>query len=119
MQPNLWSIASLRYFNPVGAHESALIGEDPLGKPNNIYPLITQVAIGKIKEIKIFGSDWPTSDGTGIRAYIHVMDLAEGHIKALEYLFQKKVVNLDINLGTGKGTSVMELLKIFETNRPH
>ena len=113
-QPNQWSIASLRYFNPVGAHESALIGEDPVGKPNNIYPLITQVAIGKIKEIKIFGSDWPTLDGTGIRDYIHVMDLAEGHFAALDFLLNEKPQILTLNLGTGKGTSVLELIKRFE-----
>ena len=88
--PSEWRIASLRYFNPVGAHESGLLGEDALGKPNNIYPLITQVAIGNIKEIKIFGSDWPTVDGTGIRDYIHIMDLAEGHCAALDYLLKEK-----------------------------
>ena len=74
-----------RYFNPVGAHESGLIGEDPLGKPNNLFPLITRVAIGKLEKIEIFGSDWPTPDGTGIRDYIHVVDLAEGHFAALDY----------------------------------
>ena len=109
-----WRIASLRYFNPVGAHESGLLGEDALGKPNNIYPLITQVAIGKIKEIKIFGSDWPTVDGTGIRDYIHIMDLAEGHFAALDYLLKEKPQFLTINLGTGIGTSVLELIRCFE-----
>ena len=113
-----WRIASLRYFNPVGAHESGLIGEDPTGKPNNIYPQITRVAIGKLPEIKIFGSDWPTHDGTGIRDYIHVIDLAEGHLCALEYLSNQKPQMLTINLGTGKGTSVLEFIKIFEnTNK--
>ncbi len=113
-QPSKWRIASLRYFNPVGAHESSLIGEDALGKPNNIYPRITQVAIGKLEEIKIFGSDWPTSDGTGIRDYIHVMDLAEGHLAALDYLVKQKPQILTLNLGTGKGTSVLELIRCFE-----
>jgi len=112
--PFQWRIASLRYFNPVGAHESALIGEDAVGKPNNIYPRITQVAIGKIKAIKIFGSDWPTVDGTGIRDYIHVMDLAEGHFAALDYLIKQKPQLLTLNLGTGKGTSVLELIRRFE-----
>ena len=116
--PEQWRIACLRYFNPVGAHESGLIGEDPLGKPNNIYPRITRVAIGKLPEIKIFGSDWPTHDGTGIRDYIHVIDLAEGHLLALEYLSNQKPQMLKINLGTGKGTSVLEFIKIFEnTNK--
>ena len=109
-----WKIALLRYFNPVGAHESGLIGEDPFGVPNNIYPLITQVAIGRLKEIKIFGSDWPTPDGTGIRDYIHVVDLAEGHLLALDYLLKEKPQILTLNLGTGKGTSVLELITTFE-----
>ncbi len=112
--PSRWKIASLRYFNPVGAHESGLIGEDPSGKPNNIYPQITKVAIGEIDEIKIFGSDWPTTDGTGVRDYIHVMDLAEGHLSALNYLLKEKPQILTINLGTGRGTSVLELIKTFE-----
>ncbi len=112
--PLKWRIASLRYFNPVGAHESGLIGEDPLGKPNNIYPQITRVAIGKLKEIKIYGSDWPTPDGTGIRDYIHVVDLAEGHLSALNYLIKEKPQFLIVNLGTGKGTSVLELINTFE-----
>ena len=109
-----WKIALLRYFNPVGAHASALIGEDPFDKPNNIYPRITQVAIGKLKEIKIFGSDWPTHDGTGIRDYIHVVDLAEGHLSALNYLLKEKPQVLTLNLGTGKGISVLELIRSFE-----
>ena len=112
--PQEWRIACLRYFNPVGAHESGLIGEDPLGKVNNLYPQITKVAVGKLSEIKIFGSDWPTKDGTGIRDYIHVMDLAEGHLSALTYLLRGKPQNLTINLGTGKGTSVLELIKTFQ-----
>jgi len=109
-----WRIASLRYFNPVGAHHSGFIGEDPLGKANNIYPQITRVAIGKQSRLKIFGSDWPTSDGTGVRDYIHVMDLAEGHLSALNYLIKKKPQFIAINLGTGKGTTVLEFIKIFE-----
>ena len=113
-QPSQWRIALLRYFNPVGAHESALIGEDPFDIPNNIYPRITQVAIGKLKEIKIFGSNWPTPDGTGVRDYIHVVDLAEGHLSALNYLLKDKPQVLTLNLGTGKGTSVLELLRIFK-----
>ena len=113
-QPNKWRIASLRYFNPVGAHESGQIGEDPLGKPNNLFPQITKVAIGKLDEIRIFGSDWPTNDGTGIRDYIHVMDLAEGHLSALNHLINEKPQNLTINLGTGKGISVLELIEIFQ-----
>lgn len=112
--PSKWRIVSLRYFNPVGAHKSGLIGEDPLGKANNIYPQITKVAIGQLNEIKIYGSDWPTYDGTGIRDYIHVMDIAEGHLAALNYLLKEKPQNLIINLGTGKGISVLELIKIFQ-----
>ena len=112
--PLEWRIASLRYFNPIGSHESGLIGEDPLDKPNNLYPLITRVAIGKIDSIKIFGSDWPTPDGTGIRDYIHVMDLAEGHFLALSYLLEKKSQFITLNLGTGKGTSVLDLIQIFQ-----
>ena len=112
--PSKWKIALLRYFNPVGAHESALIGEDPLDSPNNIYPRITQVAIGRLKEIKIFGSDWPTPDGTAIRDYIHVVDLAEGHLSVLNYLLKEKSQILTLNLGTGKGTSVLEFIRNFE-----
>ena len=112
--PSKWRIASLRYFNPVGAHKSGLIGEDPLGKANNIYPRITKVAIGKLNEIKIYGSDWPTHDGTGIRDYVHVMDIAEGHLSALNYLLKEKPQNLIVNLGTGKGTSVLELINTFQ-----
>ncbi len=113
-EPSQWKIAILRYFNPVGAHQSSLIGEDPSDSPNNIYPRITQVAIGKLKEIKIFGSDWPTPDGTGIRDYIHVVDLAEGHLAALNYLLKEKPQILTLNLGTGLGTSVLELIRSFE-----
>tara|TARA_Y200000002_G_scaffold365999_1_gene356527 strand:+ start:1531 stop:2568 length:1038 start_codon:yes stop_codon:yes gene_type:complete len=109
-----WSFINLRYFNPIGAHHSGLIGENPNGIPNNLFPYITQVASKKLNKLKIFGNDWPTSDGTGVRDYIHVMDLAEGHVAALEYLKNKKNKNLALNLGTGKGTSVLELLKEFE-----
>lgn len=112
--PSEWRIACLRYFNPVGSHESGLIGEEPLAKPNNLYPLITRVAIGKIDSIKIFGSNWPTPDGTGIRDYIHVMDLAEGHFLTLQYLMRKKSQFITLNLGTGKGTSVLDLIQIFQ-----
>ena len=113
-EPSQWRIISLRYFNPVGAHKSGLIGENPKGNPNNIYPRITQVAIGRISEIKIFGNDWPTFDGTGIRDYLHVMDLAEGHLSALNFLLNEKPQIITLNLGTGRGTSVLELIKIFE-----
>ena len=113
-EPLQWRIIALRYFNPVGAHSSGLIGENPIGKPNNIYPRITQVAIGRLSEIKIFGNDWPTFDGTGIRDYLHVMDLAEGHLSALNFLLNEKPQILTLNLGTGRGTSVLQLIKIFE-----
>ena len=109
-----WRIASLRYFNPVGAHSSGMVGEDPLGIPNNLFPFITQVAVGKRKELKIFGKDWDTKDGTGVRDYIHVMDLAEGHLAALNFLKKSTPQILEVNLGTGKGTSVMELVNAFE-----
>mgnify|MGYP001257619125 CR=1 FL=1 len=106
--------AALRYFNPIGAHFSGLIGENPRGKPNNILPLIINTAIGEQKELEIFGNDWPTKDGTPIRDYIHVMDLADAHIKVLENLFQNKHSFINLNVGTGIGTSVLELIKIFE-----
>ncbi len=109
-----WKIANLRYFNPIGAHESGLIGENPVGTPNNIFPILTKVAIGEIPKIQIYGTDWPTHDGTGIRDYIHVMDLAYGHIKALEFLEKNNSQMLNINLGTGKGTSVLDLINIFQ-----
>ena len=108
-----WRIANLRYFNPIGAHNSGLIGENPLGLANNIFPLILDVASGKSKKLKVFGDDWPTFDGTGVRDYIHVVDLAEGHISTLRYLFQKKSKVLNLNLGTGLGTSVLELINTF------
>lgn len=106
-----YSVTLLRYFNPIGAHESGLIGELPNGIPNNLMPYITQVAKGKLEKLKIFGNDYPTADGTGVRDYIHVMDLAEGHVVAVE----KMKDGLQIyNLGTGKGTSVLQLVNVFE-----
>ena len=107
-------IASLRYFNPCGAHFSGLIGENPVGKPNNIFPLILNTALGIQKQLEIYGDDWPTKDGTPIRDYIHVMDLAEAHINILENLFQNNQSFINLNIGTGIGTSVLELIKIFE-----
>ena len=109
-----WRFASLRYFNPIGAHKSGLIGEYPKGNPNNIFPLIINTALGLQKELKIFGNNWPTEDGTPIRDYIHVMDLASAHISVMEYLIINKPIFLKLNIGTGKGTSVLELVKTFE-----
>ena len=108
-----WNIALLRYFNPVGAHESGRIGEDPNGIPNNLMPYISQVAIGKRKQLSVFGNDYPTPDGTGVRDYIHVIDLANGHLKALEKLETNPGV-VTYNLGTGHGYSVLDVLKAFE-----
>ncbi|MCU4990464.1 UDP-glucose 4-epimerase GalE [Bacillus cereus] len=108
-----WSIALLRYFNPFGAHQSGRIGEDPNGIPNNLMPYVTQVAVGKLKELNIFGNDYPTKDGTGVRDYIHVVDLAKGHVKALEKVLKTKGIEA-YNLGTGKGYSVLEMVKAFE-----
>lgn len=108
-----WSIALLRYFNPIGAHESGRIGEDPNGIPNNLMPFITQVAVGKLQELKVFGDDYPTVDGTGVRDYIHVVDLAKGHLKALEKIVTNKGAEA-YNLGTGCGYSVLEVVKAFE-----
>ncbi len=110
---NTWNIAILRYFNPVGAHESGLIGEDPNGIPNNLMPFISQVAIRKREFLNIFGNDYDTIDGTGIRDYIHVVDLAKAHAKAIEYL-QKNKGLLITNIGTGKGYSVLEVVKAYE-----
>lgn len=108
-----WGISILRYFNPIGAHHSGKIGENPNGIPNNLMPYISQVAIGKLKQLNVFGSDYPTTDGTGIRDYIHVVDLAKGHIKALERIMNH--VGVDVyNLGTGKGLSVLEMITSFE-----
>lgn len=108
-----WKIVLLRYFNPIGAHESGLLGENPKGIPNNLVPFITQVAVGKLSELHIFGNDYPTPDGTGIRDYIHVVDLAKGHLAALRNL--DKIQGIEIfNLGTGKGYSVLDVIKAFE-----
>ena len=108
-----WKVALLRYFNPIGAHQSGLIGENPNGIPNNLMPYIMKVAIGKLPELRVFGDDYPTPDGTGVRDYIHVCDLASGHVKALE-----KLDSLDgaraFNLGTGKGSSVLDVMHAFE-----
>ena len=110
---NEWSISLLRYFNPIGAHPSGRIGEDPNGIPNNLMPYITQVAVGKLKELRVFGNDYPTVDGTGVRDYIHVVDLAIGHVKALEKVMNTTGVEA-YNLGTGRGYSVLELVSAFE-----
>jgi len=108
-----WRIARLRYFNPVGAHDSGLIGEDPTGIPNNLMPYITQTALGKLTELSVFGGDYPTPDGSGVRDYIHVVDLAKGHLAALEKC-QKDNGMHTVNLGTGQGYSVLEMIKTFE-----
>ena len=108
-----WNIVLLRYFNPIGAHKSGLIGEDPQGIPNNLMPYITQVAVGKLEQLRVFGSDYDTPDGTGVRDYIHVDDLAHGHILAIKKIEEKPGL-LIYNLGTGKGTSVLELVHAFE-----
>ena len=108
-----WSIALLRYFNPIGAHSSGLIGEDPSGIPNNLMPYITQVAVGKLKELSVFGNQYPTKDGTGVRDYIHVVDLAKGHLKALEKISANSGIEA-YNLGTGNGYSVLEMVSAFE-----
>lgn len=109
---NSWNIALLRYFNPVGAHESGTIGEDPCGIPNNLMPFITKVAIGELKELSVFGDDYDTPDGTGVRDYIHVVDLAKGHLKALEKLKTNSGL-VTYNLGTGNGYSVLDIVKAF------
>ncbi len=108
-----WNIARLRYFNPVGAHESGLIGEDPSDIPNNLMPYITQVAVGKLKELSVFGDDYPTPDGTGVRDYIHVVDLSLGHLKALDKLMTNPGL-VTYNLGTGTGYSVLDMVKAFK-----
>lgn len=107
-----WRIASLRYFNPVGAHDSGLIGEDPQGIPNNLVPFIAQVAVGRREFLQVFGGDYPTRDGTGVRDFIHVLDLADGHLAALDYLAQQEGL-VEVNLGTGRGTSVLEMVSAF------
>ena len=109
-----WDIAILRYFNPVGAHESGLIGEEPQGIPNNLMPYIVRVAAGILPELSVFGNDYPTPDGTGVRDYIHVVDLAKGHLKALEKLNKEKQGLFIYNLGTGTGYSVLDMVKAFE-----
>ncbi|MBR8189946.1 UDP-glucose 4-epimerase GalE [Burkholderia vietnamiensis] len=108
-----WRIATLRYFNPVGAHSSGLIGEDPAGIPNNLMPYVAQVAVGKLEKLRVFGSDYPTPDGTGVRDYIHVVDLAKGHIAALDTLATRDA-SFVVNLGTGQGYSVLEVVRAFE-----
>ena len=112
-QSSGWKIAILRYFNPIGAHPSGFIGENPLQKPNNIFPIIINAAYEKVK-LQVWGGDWPSHDGTCIRDYIHVMDLAEGHLKALDYLFNNDSQLIKLNLGTGCGYSVLDLIKTFE-----
>jgi len=108
-----WHIALLRYFNPMGAHKSGLIGEDPNDTPNNLIPYISQVAVGKLERLSVFGGDYDTPDGTGVRDYIHVVDLAKGHVKALQALKDKSQI-LIVNLGTGNGYSVLDMVKAFE-----
>jgi len=108
-----WRIATLRYFNPVGAHESGLIGEDPAGIPNNLMPYVAQVAVGKLEKLRVFGGDYETSDGTGVRDYIHVVDLARGHLAALDALV-KRDASFVVNLGTGQGYSVLDVVRSFE-----
>jgi len=109
-----WRIALLRYFNPVGAHRSGRIGEDPNGIPNNLLPYVAQVAIGKLPKLRVFGDDYPTPDGTGVRDYIHVVDLARGHLAALDYISERDAELITVNLGTGRGYSVLEMVRAFE-----
>ncbi|MGQ9426252.1 UDP-glucose 4-epimerase GalE [Gilvimarinus sp. F26214L] len=111
---NGWRVSLLRYFNPIGAHVSGRIGEDPQGIPNNLLPYVAQVAIGKLRELSVFGNDYPTRDGTGVRDYIHVVDLARGHVKALQHLLGADAGCYTFNLGTGTGYSVMEVVEAFE-----
>lgn len=113
---NQWKVTLLRYFNPIGAHKSGLIGEDPQGIPNNLLPYVAQVAVGKLKELGVFGDDYDTVDGTGVRDYIHVVDLARGHVKALEHLLKAEPNCYTFNLGTGQGYSVLEVVKAFEAS---
>ena len=108
-----WRIARLRYFNPVGAHPSGRIGEDPQGTPNNLFPFVSQVAVGRRERLQVYGGDWPTPDGSGVRDYIHVMDLAEGHLAALETLLNEEPQLLTANLGSGQGHSVLEVVAAF------
>ncbi len=111
---NSWDIAILRYFNPIGAHESGLIGEEPQGIPNNLMPYVVRVASGQLKELSVFGKDYPTPDGTGVRDYIHVVDLAKGHVKAIEKLNKENKGLYIYNLGTGNGYSVLDIVHTFE-----
>lgn len=111
---NTWNIAILRYFNPIGAHISGTIGEDPNGIPNNLVPYITQVAVGKLEVLSVYGKDYDTIDGTGVRDYIHVVDLAKGHLKALDKLAAEHIGVREYNLGTGSGYSVLQMVKAFE-----
>ena len=108
-----WRVALLRYFNPVGAHSSGRIGEDPNGLPNNLMPYVSQVAVGRLPRLRVFGGDYPTLDGTGVRDYIHVVDLAAGHLRAMDYL-QNHAGLVTVNLGTGRGYSVLEVVRAFE-----
>lgn len=110
---NDWCVALLRYFNPIGAHESGLIGEDPKGIPNNLMPYISQVAVGRLEKLRVFGNDYNTPDGTGVRDYIHVVDLAVGHVKAVDWVLENEGCEA-INLGTGNGCSVLQLREAFE-----
>ncbi len=107
-----WRIGLLRYFNPIGAHESGQIGEDPNGVPNNLLPYVSQVAVGRLDKLRVFGNDYATPDGTGVRDYIHVMDLADGHVKALDYLLENETM-ITVNLGTGVGYSVLDVVNAF------
>ena len=109
---NTWRIGLLRYFNPIGAHQSGLIGEDPNGIPNNLLPYVSQVAVGRLAKLRVFGNDYATHDGTGVRDYIHVMDLADGHVKALNYLLKNEAL-ITVNLGTGVGYSVLDVVNAF------
>ena len=111
---NTISIASLRYFNPIGAHPSGLIGEETVGTPTNIFPILNKVASGEIEKLRIFGNDWNTLDGTGVRDFVHVVDIAKGHVKVLNYLKDRNSQILKLNLGTGKGTSVLQLINTFQ-----
>lgn len=112
--PKKWSISNLRYFNPIGAHKSGIMGESPKRYASNIFPIILKVAYGELPEVKVFGKNWDTKDGTCIRDYIHIMDLVEGHLLALEYLLLNKGKFTNLNLGTGKGTTVLELINSFQ-----
>lgn len=112
---NEWNVVLLRYFNPIGAHESGLIGEDPQGIPNNLLPYVAQVAVGRLPQVRVFGNDYPTPDGTGVRDYIHVVDLARGHVAALDWMGKGTQSGVEIfNLGTGCGSSVLDVIKAFE-----